>query len=1288
MKLSLRTLFLTLVSCAICAHKAYSGLDTWLFSQSSGTYTALTSTNIQVPTIREYHVALPFRFRVDSVVSDSLWISVDGYAALRKGNGPITYTGAALAGNLQYIGVMSVWSNGLYLGTSTPANAAIRTASTGTAPNRVFTVDWQNQEAYGVTVNFQLKMYESGNMVQYVYGAFQPVVGMTYPLSRGGQTGLRGVDTGIYTGGVTARVNGATSGQWTATVPATSSNGFLNTYWQTATSSNNYKPAPGQTFNFYPAPACNATSGPGTLPDSVITCYGKTVLLTPVSVRDSLSYQWEASTNGSTWVNYNGGFGGIYNSVRTPDVTGTVYYRQKATCQVTSTVFYTNAVKVRPYAAQSVPYKEGFEQITASNGLPDCMVVTPGNAGSISTFAYNAHTGTYSGSFTNNAFATFITPGIALQAGKTYRFSVWLSAGVNDTLRLGVGTYPQQDSVMTVAASATTFIGDHVYRRASHVFTVPQTGLYFAGARYRGGSGFGNIDDLELREVPNTDAGVDSFIAPLADKVPCANTAVPVIIRVRNAGQQSLTNVPVYFSVNGTRYGPEYVAGIAPGATTAYTFTQTANMSGVYTLYDLKAWSLMPGDSVTSNDSAYPQTIRTDTLFAVGYYQDFNNTYYLGGVKWSPIFPLYTGVYTGFSRNNSSAFVETYPGSIPANASDSVTSSPLGPIHAKTFLTFDYRLVDYAGTMPVKLSAGDTIFVLATSNCGLTRDTLLRIHSGNQYNSDSFKTIQPAYLGAYAGGVLRIAMVVRHGSAASTAYFQWDNFRISDMTLYNAGVLWLEPTSNFLCVGGSVPVKAVLTNLGGIAASNFPVRVTLNGALAINYTYNKVLGTGKTDTVSLGSLTPATVGTHTIKVYTALSGDTTNANDSLATAILTTYPPTAPILSGKTICQGDTARISAVTNDTTAVFWYVAATAPAPVSASSPLAVSPLSTATYYGAARAARKAHTGKPAFTSSVGSGFYNGYGLQLDAVNDFLLDSMAVYPVGTGSLTVGVYSCAGCPAAATLGIFTYSFTAATGAKMMIPVGLYLPKGKGYLMQVNTSSGLTNLKRDFPFSGYPVVTPFAPVIISNGWGNNQQQYDGYYYFYDLVTTATACESSRTPVTIMVESRPQPFFSLKQSGSSVTFANGSNGTGTFLWLFGDGDSSRVSSPSHTYAANGTYPAMLIQTNICGSDTFRQDVVIAGLSVGSSLHNPGSLQLTPNPARRQVQLSFTSGIAGKMSVSIYDVMGGMVQQSIVTAVSGRNTATLMLKDLPTGIYQLTLTGGGGRERIPFVISGE
>lgn len=57
------------------------------------------------------------------------------------------------------------------------------------------------------------------------------------------------------------------------------------------------------------------------------------------------------------------------------------------------------------------------------------------------------------------------------------------------------------------------------------------------------------------------------------------------------------------------------------------------------------------------------------------------------------------------------------------------------------------------------------------------------------------------------------------------------------------------------------------------------------------------------------------------------------------------------------------------------------------------------------------------------------------------------------------------------------------------------------------------------------------------------------------------------------------------QEGESVVFSNQSSNANSYLWNFGDGNSSTTANPTHTYLLAGTYTVSLKATNTYGSDT-------------------------------------------------------------------------------------------------------
>jgi PKD repeat protein len=89
----------------------------------------------------------------------------------------------------------------------------------------------------------------------------------------------------------------------------------------------------------------------------------------------------------------------------------------------------------------------------------------------------------------------------------------------------------------------------------------------------------------------------------------------------------------------------------------------------------------------------------------------------------------------------------------------------------------------------------------------------------------------------------------------------------------------------------------------------------------------------------------------------------------------------------------------------------------------------------------------------------------------------------------------------------------------------------------------------------------------------------------------------------ISVNDTPAGAFTAATNGAEVIFDNTTQNANTYLWNFGDGNTSDQAEPAHTYGSDGVYTVTLIATNACGNDTVTQQVTIvtppaAGFSAG------------------------------------------------------------------------------------------
>ena len=119
-------------------------------------------------------------------------------------------------------------------------------------------------------------------------------------------------------------------------------------------------------------------------------------------------------------------------------------------------------------------------------------------------------------------------------------------------------------------------------------------------------------------------------------------------------------------------------------------------------------------------------------------------------------------------------------------------------------------------------------------------------------------------------------------------------------------------------------------------------------------------------------------------------------------------------------------------------------------------------------------------------------------------------------------------------------------------------------------------------------------------------------------ISDSNGCSATAT-TTIAASSTvaPVPDFSKTINLLDVIFTDISTGTPTsWLWEFGDGNTSTTSTASHTYTSAGTYLACLTVTNDCGSDISCQNISVGqtnnlDIILDSVTGNPGTIVQVP-----------------------------------------------------------------------------
>ena len=160
-------------------------------------------------------------------------------------------------------------------------------------------------------------------------------------------------------------------------------------------------------------------------------------------------------------------------------------------------------------------------------------------------------------------------------------------------------------------------------------------------------------------------------------------------------------------------------------------------------------------------------------------------------------------------------------------------------------------------------------------------------------------------------------------------------------------------------------------------------------------------------------------------------------------------------------------------------------------------------------------------------------------------------------------------------------------------------------------------------------------------------------------------------------------------SGNTVSFTNLSTCTGctsvSYAWNFGDGGTSSLTNPSHTYANGGNYNVCLIATGIDSIqqtciDTFCYTVIVGASSVNNVGTTLNSLEVYPNPSHDYIEVKLPS--SDNFELKIMDVAGKIIS----TEKIDKNIQKIKLdvSKYANGMYYLQLNSASTKYHSSFI----
>ena len=223
----------------------------------------------------------------------------------------------------------------------------------------------------------------------------------------------------------------------------------------------------------------------------------------------------------------------------------------------------------------------------------------------------------------------------------------------------------------------------------------------------------------------------------------------------------------------------------------------------------------------------------------------------------------------------------------------------------------------------------------------------------------------------------------------------------------------------------------------------------------------------------------------------------------------------------------------------------------------------------------------------------------------------------------------------------------------------------------KVFANSHDNNTDSSFVYSN-PVVGNYHRYMIN---GTYSITYSASGYVSKTVNNIVLANGSATTVNVQLsKAKPVSGFTNSINGFQVNFSNTSSGATSYHWDFGDGSTSTLANPSHTYTGNGTYYVQLIAMYSCLSDTTIIPITISVTSINESeICDPA---IFPNPTKGIVSVIIPALSNYKGKVCIIDLNGKTVYQKSIELLKGDNTILIDLKSHAKGSYYVQIDFDG------------
>lgn len=484
----------------------------------------------------------------------------------------------------------------------------------------------------------------------------------------------------------------------------------------------------------------------------------------------------------------------------------------------------------------------------------------------------------------------------------------------------------------------------------------------------------------------------------------------------------------------------------------------------------------------------------------------------------------------------------------------------------------------------------------------------------------------------------------------------------------------VETVANaFYAVGvGAMYDPTVIASFDASITSSctLPAQITFtnNSNNGVHYLWD--FGDGGSDTLIAPTHTYTSEGVYSVTLF--VDGGPCGADTLVMTNLIDINTPDVPVVTSASNCGGPASlTVTAVAPDS--VQWYTVPVGGTPFHTGTSYTTPVLNQSEHYYVDNSIIQPdfNGGKP---DNTGGGNYfnssNTHQEEFDVITPCVIKTVKVYAQGSYNRTID--------------LLDNNDNVINSATVNIPDGtstvtlnFAVPVGNGYKLR---GPGNPGLYRNNGGVNYPYQIGGLLTITTSDAGD---QY--YYYFYDWVVGQQPCTSERVEVSAYINyGEPVASFNFNAYPFVVQFLNTSTDGNTYLWDFGDGNTSTEVNPIHTYSVAAQYTVTLTVTNSCGTNTTSQQVIVlaTGLTENS---NPLSVNVSPVPATSDLFLTVESNGLTHVRLLVFDMLGNTVKEENIGNVSGKWSKTIDVSTLPKGVYLLGIRHDNGSYTKRFIV---